>query len=117
MAKRLKSTETFKAASRPSEVSSLGIPNWSVLVGVAWVFVTIAFIHRIKIWGVSFGLLAVAYLAVKIILRRDYNAFRRLRLGLSTKFLNGDSHIWRGVAPSSFPSLPSARPRGIPRHG
>lgn len=109
----LKRTPVNKAATKPAQISALGVP-WRAGVGALVAFVLIlAFVHS---WKWDIGLICLEFMvlgAIKIITSRDHNAFRRINLGVKTKFFSRDSHIWNGVAFSSFPTYPSRHPRGM----
>jgi type IV secretory pathway VirB3-like protein len=111
----LRRTKTFKAASRPSYVSRLGLPTSWVLGLMGAIAFTMMFVHNWHWWPVLIALCVAVGIAVAVAVRRDHNALRRLGLGIKTKLLSPDSHIWRGHAVSSFPSLPHKEKRGVRR--
>lgn len=110
---RLKSTDVFKAVTRPTYVSQLGLPTWAALLLVGLCLLTLLLVHNWRWWLFLFPAWALLGLVIRTIVRRDHNAMRRLLLGLWSKFVGADNHIWKGTAFTSLPSRPGKTLRGV----
>ena len=110
---KLKRTDVVKAVTRPTYVSQLGVPTWVALLLVALCLLTLIFVHNWRWWLFLFPTWVLLGLVIRTIVRRDHNAMRRLLLGLWSKFIGADNHIWNGAAFSSLPHVSSRLPRGV----
>lgn len=112
-------TQAVKAARSPIEEAPLyvadtrpamffGIPHVAAVLLIAAFGESIIFVGPIY----AFWIIGPA-IAIRIAVRKDYNAPRVLALWLMTKAIAWETFRWYGASPSPFPMGVGKYPRGI----
>ncbi len=112
-------TQAAKAARSPIDEASLfvadtrpamffGVPHPAAVLIIALFGESIIFAGPIYAFWVI-----VPFIALRALVRKDYNAPRALILWVMTKGFSWESARWLGSSPSPFPVRPGKYPRGI----
>jgi type IV secretion system protein VirB3 len=96
----------FVADTRPAIF--FGVPHAAAVLLIAAFGESIIFIGPLYAFWVI-----VPWCAIRIAVRKDYNAPRCLVLWLMTKAVAFEAFHWYGSSPSPFPIRPGKYPRGI----
>ncbi len=96
----------FVADTRPAMF--FGVPHPAAVLIIAMFGESIIFVGPIYAFWVI-----VPFIALRTLVRKDYNAPRALVLWLMTKAVAWESARWLGSSPSPFPVRPGKYPRGI----